>query len=141
MQGVCGFDGGVASPESVSSVSKAAVAATEGGEEEGLVEEDVHGGAVGEGEEEVSNWGELELGLTLGAARKGKAAPARWGACCRILTAKDFPSLAVRASRRSHSGSLASSSSGTNRGGGKAGTKRAAESVTPDVGGSPHPSR
>ncbi|CAD5184699.1 unnamed protein product [Musa acuminata subsp. malaccensis] len=143
MQGVCGFDGGVASPESVSSVSKAAVAATEGGEEEGLVVDDVHGGAVGEREEEreveVSNGEELELGLTLGAARKAKAAPARRGACCRILTAKDFPSLAVRASRRSHSGSLASSSSGTNRAGGTAGTKRAAESVSPDVGGSPHP--
>ncbi|WOL18252.1 auxin-responsive protein IAA10-like isoform X2 [Canna indica] len=141
MEGVCGFDGGVASPGSVSSVSKVAAP-------EDLVVEDVGGGAAtaeAEEEELVGNDrsdydDELELGLTLGAARRGRVVPARWGPCCRILTAKDFPSLASLASPRSPSASSVSSSSGTNLAAtGVAGTKRAAESASPDVGGSPHP--
>ncbi|CAL9079201.1 unnamed protein product [Musa textilis] len=115
--------------------------------------EDVGRGAMGEAEAEVANADhaeeeeeeeELELGLTLGAAKWGKATPAMWGPCCRILTAKDFPPLASLASPRSPSASSVSSSSGTNLGGGGtgtgvAGTKRAAESISPDVGSSPHP--
>lgn len=143
MARVCGFDGGVASPESVSSVSKAVVR-----EVDDLEGEDMGGGSgsVGERKEEVMDeeWGdeaaaELELGLALGSVKKGKAAataPHR-ASCCRILTAKDFPS---RASRMSPC-PFVSASSGTNLGGGAGvvGTKRAAESVSPDGGVSPHP--
>ncbi|XP_042454052.1 auxin-responsive protein IAA10-like isoform X2 [Zingiber officinale] len=148
MARVCGFDRGVASPESVSSVSKAVAR-----EADDLEVEDVGGGSVGEREEEEvmdEEWGdeaeaeaeaeaELELGLALGSVKKGKASassPHR-ASCCRILTAKDFPS---RASQRSPC-SFVSASSGTNLGGGAGvvGTKRAAESVSPDVGVSPHP--
>ncbi|XP_009384153.2 auxin-responsive protein IAA10 isoform X2 [Musa acuminata AAA Group] len=152
MKAVGGHGGGVASPGSVSSVSKAAAATAEA--EEDLVVEDVGRGAMGDAEAEVANVDhaeeeeleeeELELGLTLGAAKRGKATPAMWGPCCRILTAKDFPPLASLASPRSPSASSVSSSSGTNLGGGGtgtgvAGTKRAAESISPDVGSSPHP--
>ncbi|XP_074587651.1 LOW QUALITY PROTEIN: auxin-responsive protein IAA13-like [Curcuma longa] len=142
MARVCGFDGGVASPESVSSVSKAVVR-----EVDDLEGEDMGGGSGGgERKEEVMDeeWGdeaaaELELGLALGSVKKGKAAataPHR-ASCCRILTAKDFPS---RASRMSPC-PFVSASSGTNLGGGAGvvGTKRAAESVSPDGGVSPHP--
>ncbi|KAJ8465940.1 hypothetical protein OPV22_028492 [Ensete ventricosum] len=152
MKGLGGYGGGVASPGSVSSVSKAAAATAEA--EEDLVVEDVGRGAMGEAEEaEVANVDdaeeeeeELELGLTLGAAKRGKATPAMWGSCCRILTAKDFPPLASLASPESPSASSVSSSSGTNLSGGGngtgtgvAGTKRAAESISPDVGSTPHP--
>lgn len=143
MARVCGFDGGVASPESVSSVSKAVAR-----EADDLEVEDVGGGSVGEREEEAMDegWGdeaeaELELGLALGSVKKGKAAAAspHRVSCCRILTAKDFPS---RASRRSPC-SFVSASSGTNLGGGAGvvGTKRTAETVSPDVGVSSHPPR
>ncbi|THU47877.1 hypothetical protein C4D60_Mb09t20280 [Musa balbisiana] len=151
MQRVRGYDGGLASPGSVSKAE--ATAAAE--EEEGLVADDVGGGAAGKAEEreeqvlsgdgEEEGEEELDLGLTLGAAKRGKSEPsaARWGPCCRILTAKDFPSLSSLGSPRSPSASSVSSSSGTNLGGGigtgVAGTKRAAESISHDVGGSSHP--
>ncbi|XP_074573162.1 auxin-responsive protein IAA12 isoform X2 [Curcuma longa] len=127
----CG--GGAASPASVSSVSKAA-------ERDVAVEDDVAAG-VAEGEEGESDRDDegLELGLTLGAARKWNPPPVRWSPCLHILTAKDLPSLASLASPRSPSASSVSSSSVTNLSGVGTGTKRSAESASPDVAGSPQP--
>ncbi|XP_039125735.1 auxin-responsive protein IAA10-like [Dioscorea cayenensis subsp. rotundata] len=62
---------------------------------------------------------ELELGLSLGAKKLSGGG----GRCCRILTAKDLPSLASRAS----SSSSVSSSNGSPNG--VAGTKRVADVV------------
>ncbi|WOL07671.1 hypothetical protein Cni_G16418 [Canna indica] len=84
----------------------------------------------------------LELELTLGAARRGRAVPARLGQCCRVVTTNDFPSLASLSSPRSPSTSSVSSSSVTSLGATSvAETKRAVESASPDVGGSRHPPR
>ncbi|WOL07629.1 hypothetical protein Cni_G16374 [Canna indica] len=87
-------------------------------------------------------WFVLELGFTLGAARRGRAVPTRLGQCCRVVTTNDFPSLASLSSPRSPSTSSVSFSSVTSLGATSvAETKRAVESASPDVGGSPHPPR
>ncbi|MQL71312.1 hypothetical protein Taro_003617 [Colocasia esculenta] len=109
---------------------------------------------LGDGEEEGED--ELELGLSLGAkkvsgngggaVRSAAGGGAPWGEYCRILTAKDFPSIvASRGLPISPSSSTASSSPSLGGGGGGgggagraavgvAGTKRAADSVAPEVG-------
>lgn len=76
---------------------------------------------------------ELELGLGLslgGGATTGKtkaavvgAGTSSWGECGRILTAKDFPSAASHRAKNGGPSSIAVS-----------GTKRAAESVSPEGG-------
>ncbi|XP_010940651.1 auxin-responsive protein IAA10 isoform X2 [Elaeis guineensis] len=150
MKGVSGFDEGVASAGSTSAadvvvVEKDYVGLSEAASSHPAVEEE-DTEARDEREEE------LELGLSLGAKKVsggggGKAAAAvaaTWGHCCRILTAKDFPSLVSRESPRSSSTSSVSSPSaalggGVSGCGGVAGTKRAADTVSPDVVGSGHP--
>ncbi|XP_042393421.1 auxin-responsive protein IAA10-like isoform X2 [Zingiber officinale] len=133
MEGDRRYDGGAASPASVSSVSKAA-------ERDVEVEDEVAAG-VAEGEEAESDRDDegLELGLTLGAAGKWNPPPVPWSPCLRILTAKDLPSLASLAPPRSPSASSVSSSSVTNLRGGGTGTKRSDEPASPDFGGSPQP--
>ncbi|KAJ0963641.1 hypothetical protein J5N97_028763 [Dioscorea zingiberensis] len=88
----------------------------------GLSEATSAAAAVVAAEEEEE---ELELGLSLGAKKLSGGG----GRCCRILTAKDFPALASRAS----SSSSVSSSTGSPNG--VAGSNRAA-----DVVGSANPS-
>ncbi|XP_042377807.1 auxin-responsive protein IAA10-like isoform X1 [Zingiber officinale] len=132
------YGGGVALLASGSSASKAASAAAE---RDLSVEDGVVAG-VTDGEEVENDRDDeegLELGLTLGAARKSSLPPVPWGPCLRILTAKDLPSLASLAPPRSPSASSVSSSSVTNLSSGGTGTKRAAESASPLVGGSPQP--
>ncbi|KAG1359679.1 Auxin-responsive protein IAA10 [Cocos nucifera] len=146
MKGVSGFDEGAASAGSTSAadvvvVEKDYVGLSEAASSHHAAEEE-DADARDEREEEE----DLELGLSLGAKKVaggggGKAAP--WGQCCRILTAKDFPSLVSRESPRSSSTSSVSSPSaalggGVSGGGGVAGTKRAADTVCPDVVGSGH---
>ncbi|CAA6666513.1 unnamed protein product [Spirodela intermedia] len=108
-----------------------------GGENEG------EAGWGGGGRDDGENEADLELGLSLGATK----AAAAWGAVpwrdyCRILTAKDFPSIVV--SRGSPISSSSSSASSPNLGGGGrvgaagvTGTKRAADSASPRANTSP----
>lgn len=132
------YCGGAASLASGSSASKATAA------ERDLSVEDGVAAGVADGEEVENDRDDeegLELGLTLGAARKSSPPPVPWGSCLRILTAKDLPSLASLAPPRSPSASSVSSSSVTNLSSGGTGMKRAAESASPHVGGSPQPPR
>lgn len=130
------YGGGVASGSS-------ALKATASVERDLSVENGVAAG-VADGEEVENDRDDeegLELGLTLGAAKKANPPPVPWGPCFRILTAKDLPSLASLAPPRSPSASSVSSSSVTNLSSGGTGAKRAAESASPHVGGSPPPPR
>ncbi|XP_008789525.1 auxin-responsive protein IAA10 [Phoenix dactylifera] len=158
MKGVSGFNEGVASSGSTSAadvvvvvVEKDYVGLSGAASSDPAVEEEDAEGRDERGEEEEEE--DLELGLSLGAKKVGgggggKAAAGvakPWEQCCRILTAKDFPSLVPRASPRSSSTSSVSSSSAALGGGASgggvavAGTKRAADSVSPDVVGPSHP--
>ncbi|XAR58676.1 hypothetical protein NMG60_11014161 [Bertholletia excelsa] len=84
---------------------------------------------------------ELGLGLSLGVGLESKpdqtSDPAPWGRYARILTAKDFPSVAPKCSSSNCPSSLSSSSSSSpmSRGNLSAGTKRAADSVSPPANG------
>ncbi|CAA7403305.1 unnamed protein product [Spirodela intermedia] len=115
-----------------------------GGENEG------EAGWGGGGRDDGENEADLELGLSLGATKAAAAVPSHpgggggggsgeavpWRDYCRILTAKDFPSIVV--SRGSPISSSSSSASSPNLGGGGrvgaagvSGTKRAADSASP----------
>ncbi|KAJ7979781.1 Auxin-responsive protein [Quillaja saponaria] len=87
--------------------------------------------------EESSYSGEAELelglglGLSLGGGGGGKSKSSLWGECGRILTAKDFPSVVSHGSSTAPSrfSDRANTSMGT-----VAGTKRAADSGSPERG-------
>ncbi|KAG1361424.1 putative auxin-responsive protein IAA10 [Cocos nucifera] len=147
MKGVGGFNRGAVSSGSTSAaevVEKDYVGLSEATSSHPATTEE----AAEEGRREKDEE-DLELGLSLGAKNVaggggGKAA-APWGQSSRILTANDFHSLVYRPSPKSSSTSSVSSSSaaivGGVGGGGVAGTKRAADSVAPEVVGSGHPPR
>lgn len=72
---------------------------------------------------------ELGLGLSLGGGGRAAGKASGWGECGRILTAKDFPSQ-VKKKKNNNGGSVGIACPVT-------GTKRAAESVSNEAGGSP----
>ncbi|KAJ6719348.1 AUXIN-RESPONSIVE PROTEIN [Salix purpurea] len=99
---------------------------------------------VGVVETEASSYpveAELELGLGLslggggcgGGGGGGKGKANAWGECGRILTAKDFPSVVAQPHRPNNNNSIPS----TCAVGAVSGTKRAADPVSHDQGGSP----
>ncbi|KAJ8616776.1 hypothetical protein MRB53_036148 [Persea americana] len=118
MQGTGGDSSGSSNRSSISTVCKA--------EELVVVEQDYVGMSevssypTKEGEEEEDG-DELELGLGLGLGLGTKHKQSSWGDYCRILTAKDFPS-------------MVSTSGTTLTRAAVAGTKRAADSAPQEAG-------
>ncbi|KAG8636830.1 hypothetical protein MANES_15G046200v8 [Manihot esculenta] len=73
---------------------------------------------------------ELGLGLSIGGGSGGKGKSSAWGECGRILTARDFPSLASQPHRSHHYNNNSNASACV----AVSGTKRAAEPVSQESG-------
>lgn len=73
---------------------------------------------------------ELGLGLSIGGGSGGKGKSSAWGECGRILTARDFPSLASQPHRSHHHNNNSNTSACV----AVSGTKRAAEPVSQESG-------